>query len=235
MFSTLANKLATGATMLLFSLALVPTDAFAFASDAPPESEVAGATSAPPMPVPAPAPALTPAPNDLPDASWAGLVGVQVNVQRTDGIFVYGQLLGFDATSVTILGSDNLARTVPRQQVYAVQLLQPAATTTKPGKPPILDPQRHATGNALVLGGGVTLGVGAIAFFTGMGVALGEWDAAYLLYITLPGALAMVAIGMPLMIAGAGLKREARQPALVLRDRSGTTRLELRPGVGLRF
>ena len=82
--------------------------------------------------------------------------------------------------------------------------------------------------------------VGGGAFFAGFLIALGEWDASYMLYVTVPGLVAMLGVGMPMVIVGASMMRRSRSwtdlhgPTFVLRDRRGTPRLQLSPS-GLRF
>ncbi|PRQ04632.1 hypothetical protein ENSA5_06370 [Enhygromyxa salina] len=250
-------RLLTSATVVAFTLSLVPLDVLAAPPDvsaAPPDAapELRTAPSLadspafdPPTPD-APAPAPTLAPNDRTTAGWQLMLGEQVDVQRVDGIFVYGQLQSVDDTSVVILGSDGIARQVAREEVHSVAMLNggeapkpgPEVKSSEIGKRPILNRAEYEQGKAVMTAGVFLLGIGFITGLVGAGVALGESDALYLAFVSVPGAVVSFAIGLPLLSKGINMRKSAlgsvvrRGPTLLVHDRRGKPRLVLGPGGG---
>ncbi|KIG15829.1 hypothetical protein DB30_05247 [Enhygromyxa salina] len=174
------------------------------------------------------------------------LLGEQVNVQRVDGIFVYGQLQSVDETSIVILGSDGIARPVAREQVHSAAMLDggkapapgPEPKASEIGKRPILSRAQHEHGKSVMVAGAFLLGLGFVTGAVGAAVALGEWDPLYLAFISVPGAVVSFAIGLPVLVRGSNIKNSAlgsvtlRGPTLLVHDRRGKPRLMLGPGGG---
>ena len=62
----------------------------------------------------------------LPESAWQALVGSAVTLTRNDGTVVRGELLGFDATTASIVAADGEVITVPRGDVQSARRTAPA-------------------------------------------------------------------------------------------------------------
>src|SRR5690606_30257479 len=71
----------------------------------------------------------------LPQSSWEALVGSQVELTRSDGNRVVGQLLGVDESSATLVMADGAVVAVPVADVTAVRRV----VTSEPPPPTASD------------------------------------------------------------------------------------------------
>ena len=89
---------------------------------------------------------LPPAPPLVPDATLLALRGHVLSVTQRSGACLVGQILGFDAASVTLaLVPSRAIVTIPRGDIAGLQLADASATTAAPdlSPPPPLAHNRH--------------------------------------------------------------------------------------------
>jgi hypothetical protein len=127
----------------------------------------------------APAPAPT-----LPDQVWAPMLQREVELIIRDGTVVTGTLIGHDATSVTVIGTDGVVKVQPKAAVVLLRAVPPAAAAVPapvvvpPAYPPASAappvapaPQRLPTGKGLLVSGAVLTSIGALLWATSVGLA----------------------------------------------------------------
>jgi hypothetical protein len=112
---------------------------------------------------------LPPAPPPVPDATLSALRGRVLSVTQRSGACFVGQVLGFDAASVTLaLVPSRAIVTIPRGDIAGLQLAEAPATTSAPDlslpPPPPIVHNRHF-GLQLGLAPAVTLDVEAGHFY----------------------------------------------------------------------
>lgn len=72
----------------------------------------------------------------LPQSSWEALVGSQVELTRSDGNVVAGQLLELDESSATLVKSDGTVVALAVTDVIAVRRVDPSESPPASAPPP---------------------------------------------------------------------------------------------------
>lgn len=81
-----------------------------------------------------------PASSALPEATWRALVDSHVELTRSDGTVVEGQLLEADETSATLVQADGMVVVVPKDAVTSVRRTVGPAPRSTPAEPPAESP-----------------------------------------------------------------------------------------------
>lgn len=115
-----------GFPILFVSVVTVPSVAIAAEGQPEPSEEVDTAA---------------PASSALPEATWRALVDSHVELTRSDGAVIEGQLLEVDETSATLVQADGMVVVVPKDAVTSVRrTAAPSDPQVSPAEPPAPQP-----------------------------------------------------------------------------------------------